>query len=913
MRLWFSTPSLTTSWEGRLWRALPILLVCFFGMKHTTHAQSVLDQPVTLVAQHKSLEDCLYLLIDQYRLPLSFRNESIPDVSINVNLQQQPLAAVLKQLLEPYQLRYQLIGQQIVILPQRPPPNIEYTISGFVTDANSGEQLIGASIYDYQSGRGTICNEYGFFSLKLPMGSTVIQASYLGYQSRQLELEVVTDQSVNWRLKPSITLQEVVVYANDTVASPIAGLARGNEISLQETEILPSLAGEPDVLRAAHLLPGIKTGADGAEGLLVRGGGNGQNLVLLDGVPVYNASHGFGFFSRFNTSALRSVQILRGGFPARYGGRLSSVIDVRTKEGNLQEIEGSAEVGLLSARFSLEGPIVTDKTAFFVSGRWSFIHWFLRPQSEAFKRDRGERGVTDYRFYDLNAKVHHTFSGRDRLFLSMYLGRDSYEDDALSSTNLSIRQPSGTIFNYRILDQIEESDTWGNTVGSLRWNHLFSDELFANFSLTYSELNQESYFDQQVDILELNTGLGLRGIAQGRLQSGIQDWGLRADWQYFPRPGLQYRFGGGLSRRVFRPGALIVENDNPIPDTLVDDPIETQEVYAYWEGEGQFGERLFWNAGLHGASWFVNGTTYASVQPRASLDYRWTKPFSLQLSYSRMVQYLHLLLNTTIGLPDEFWVPSTENIEPARSNITALGFRYQLHPQWQLEGDVYYKDMRQLLAFEEGANDFRDWEANTTAGRGESYGVEVQLSKKQGALTGWLTYTYARAFRQFNQINLGRVYPFRYDREHDFKVAAILRLTPLQPKKGPIIHLSSNWLYASGFKFTIPFVRVETGLPGEILPAGFNPTVFDPESKNRYRMPAYHRLDINCRLAWPERNGVQHRMQIGVYNAYNRNNPLYYDVRRSFINRDNTLTEGYSFVEVQLTPILPTFSYQLRF
>jgi outer membrane cobalamin receptor len=757
-----------------------------------------------------------------------------------------------------------------------------------------------------------VSNEYGFFSLSLPAGPVQLRYSYLGYQPEERVLDLRDNQRFLLALQPTITLAEVVVYPRDTVANPIGGLASGNAMRLREMELLPSLAGEPDVLRMAHLLPGVTTGSDGAEGLHVRGGDNGQNLVLLDGVPVYNVSHGFGFFSRFNTNALRSAQLLRGGFPARYSGRLSSVIDVRTKEGNDQRLAGSAETGLLSTRFSLEGPIRRGQSSFFVSGRWSFLHWLLRGQSEAFKQERGRDGFTDYRFYDLNLKLNHRFSDRDRVYLSMYQGRDQYEDLTTIADQFTIRQPNGNIFDYAIQQRSEEDDNWDNTVGSLRWNHLFSDRLIGNLSLTYSELRQRASYSQRDSVFEATTGQQQGDLNQGVFLSGIQDWGLRFDGEYFASNLLRLRFGSGASRRVFRPGALVVDEEVSTTAPFDNPRIMTHEFYSYLEGQGQW-RKWQWQAGLHQANWLVAGKTYSSWQPRLGLEYQLRPHWQWRATYARMVQYIHLLLNTTVGLPNELWVPTTATTRPGESAVLSVGSHYEFSSNWLLDVEVYYKDMRNLLAFREGINQVADWEGNTTGGRGESYGIETQLTKQGDRLSGWVAYTYSRAFRQFADINRGRIFPFKYDREHDLKMVAMYRLSRPGRQRGPDVFLSANWLLSSGFKFTIPFIRLELGLPGEIRPGDFDPVVYDPESKNRYRMPLYHRFDVNLRLEWNRDKTLQHSLNVGVYNLYNRNNPLYYDVRRVFVNRDNVLTESYSFVEVQLTPILPSLSYRLQF
>ena len=865
-------------------------------------SQQPLDQLIDLHIENQPLSQAFYQLIEEQAVKLSFRNESLPNDLITIKLVQIPLHSALDLLLKNTGLSYRLLGRQILISP-RPPSRMNYTISGFVSDASTGERLIGANVLDQQSKRGTVSNEYGFFSLTLPAGTVDLSISYLGYQRWNESVNLASSQIMNAALIATITLQEVIVYAYDHFGNPIGGLASGVQIGLKETQILPSLAGEPDIVRTALLSPGVTSGADGAEGLQVRGGDAGQNLVLLDGVPVYYVNHAIGLFSTFNSSAVRSAQLLRGGFPARYGGRLSSVLDVRMKEGNDQEFQVNTELGLLAARFSMEGPISKGRSSYFLSGRWSFIHGFLRPRSQKFKKERHQDGITDYRFNDFNLKINHTFSNKDRIFISLFRGQDGYED----ITTSTFSSDSNPIFNYVISKNHQEGINWNNTVGALRWNHVFNDQIFANFSLSYSELAQASYFDQTDIKTELNFDTRDTSINQGLFQSGIKDIGLQADWQFFPKHQKEYRFGIGVNQRVFRPGALLSEET--IDNTpFSNNRIFTTEITTYAESLGTWKKNWKYNFGIHLSSWFVRGQKQLSVEPRMNVEYTLKPNSFLKVSFSRMVQYLHLLNNTTAGIPTEIWVPTTEKIRPANASIASIAYKINFLDKYRFEVESYYKKMKNLLTFNEGEEGFQDWETNVSQGQGESYGTEIMLSKAKGRLTGWMSYTLSRSQRQYEAINFGRVYPFKYDRPHNFKVAMIYQLRPN-------VYFSANWIRSSGFAFTLPLVQFTVGLPGEIIKGDFNPNVSTPDAKNNFRMPAYHRLDVNFHFEWTSQNKtLEHHLNIGVYNAYNRNNPLYYDVR--LIDENDPilgLVQNYSFVEVQLTPILPSLSYQLKF
>lgn len=869
--------------------------------------QDVLKQRVDLKVSNATFQEVLYQLIEQEGARLSFRDELLPAGTYTFDMSQQSLRRVLDQILAGTGLVYRPIGDQVILVP-KPAEKVEeyFTISGFVTDGATGESLIGANIIDLYSQQGTVSNEYGFFSLSLPRGWVDVRISYLGYDNARVSLELTDNQLYKLPLEGSVTLNEVVVYPRDTSANPIGGLATGELIGLRETQLLPSLAGEPDVIRTALLLPGVTSGADGAEGMQVRGGDAGQNLVLLDGVPVYYVNHGIGLFSIFNTSTVRSAQLFRAGFPARYGGRLSSVLDIRTKEGNLQRTSGNVEAGLLTTRFSLEGPVAKDKSSFLVSGRWSFVHLLLEEQSRRYKQQRGRDGSSDYRFYDINAKFNYAFSERDRIYLSLYRGRDTYDDLTTNSNLLNVLDGNGDQQLFQLNQSYGEGLNWVNTVGSLRWNHLFSDQLFANFSLTYSRLDQESYYNLEDQLINLTVEQRDSLQIQGLFQSGIEDLGLKADWQLILSPRQQFRFGLGANRRIFNPGALIVDEPFFGEDAFENNEVNTTELNAYVEGQGKLGSYWKWNAGLHTAWWYVRSTGHPSLQPRLSLMYDPEARWNVTLSASRMVQNLHFLRNTTVNLPTEIWVPSTERIEPAEAWMSNLSYRYEINPNWELQADVYYKRMNRILAFLEGTEGFEDWEENVVPGEGEAYGTEWQLRKRQGRLTGWLSYTLSKSVRQFDELNLGRVYPFRYDRRHNLQIAGIFKLSPK-------VHLSATWGYASGFALTLPLVKFTSLVPGEVIPPDGIPDVLDPERKNNVRMPAYHRLDLNVHYEWQKGERFKHHLNVGVYNAYNRNNPLYYDIRRFLVNQQGVLFTSYQFVEVQLAPILPILSYQLSF
>ncbi|MCB0567104.1 MAG: carboxypeptidase-like regulatory domain-containing protein [Phaeodactylibacter sp.] len=872
-------------------------------------AQSVLEQPVSIKGKGLLLEQALYQLSDQEGVNLSFSNDILPLRRLDVDIRGQRLARVLDELLQGTKLEYQEVGSQVVIFLSS---GYSFTISGFLEDAKTGERLISANIQELHTGKGTITNAYGFFSLTLPAGPVSLSFSYLGYSRESRQLMLRDDQELNISLKPSLTLDPVEVIGERATASQgqIAS-ASSHDLSVEQIERLPALAGEADIIRIVHLLPGVQTGTDGVGGLHVRGGNSGQNLILIDGVPVYNISHAAGIFSVFNTNAVSSARLIKGGFPARYGGRLSSVLDIRTREGNRKKFGLRGDVGLLSGRLSLEGPIVKDRSSFFISGRWSLIDWYLQPLARSLKSEKGEDGFVGYRFHDLNAKLNYSLSKKDHLYLSYYSGSDHYSNSGSSTDTLQTRQsnlPEPAFFRFE--RDYSDRIRWGNTVASLRWNHLFNDKLFANLAATYSSLDVNinySATDSLVALSSQNTVDRLVDI--GRYASNITDLGLRLDFDFIPVPNHYIRFGANLTHHSFLPGVFAYDdieksgNGNVLPQNSEDQrAVGAMEYSVYFEDEVRLGQRLKANLGVHLAAFQVRQKTYWSPQPRLSLAWQVKEKWQLEAYLSRMEQFVHLLSNSAVGLPTEIWVPSTEKVAPQKGWQTGIASTWSLRKGWKLSLEAYAKDMNQLLSYAEGALFLNDWEANVTSGDGQAYGLEWMLGKRFGKTAGWLAYSLAHADRQYEFVNNGQRYPYKYDRRHDLKVAFSHRIQDW-------IEISANWVFSSGFAFSLPAEKYEI-----ILPESGEPpiTVLDYGSKNAYRMPAYHRLDLGVNFYF-NTDRIHHTINIGVYNLYNRRNPLYYDLRNTYSEEDQQLKLKKEFVPVSIIPMLPSLNYSIKF
>lgn len=875
------------------------------------HAQDILKQKVSLSLNNTPLEEALFQLMDDFSIPLSFSNDILPSQRFTMTIRDRPLEAVLDLLLRETKVGFRQVGRQIVLFPvnYKVPPVIQYfTVSGFISDADTGERLISATVFDKISGQGTSTNEYGFFSLTLEAGNTALQCSYIGYEPRELEFYLNSNRAVEISLHTDLMLKEVVVVAEDSLTAGNKSGYSVDVIDVADVLSIPTLAGESDIIRMTHLLAGVQTGADGVGGIFIRGGDAGHNLVLVDGVPVYNLSHAAGLFSILNSQAIRSARLVKGGFPARYGGRLASVLDIRTKEGNLKSFSGEAEAGMLTARMALEGPIVEDKSSFFISARRSFLNWILNPVSQRFKAANGESGNTAYDFYDLNGKVNFAFSNRDKVYLSFYSGNDRFHNYGYGAQSISLYADESRrdTLNFELEHRYAEDYDWGNQIAAARWNHVFNPRLFANLTLTYSRLKVNFDYNNMDSVLLMDPRTVLsRSLDSGRFHSSIRDFGGKIDFEAMPLPKHYVRFGGGLSRHRFQPGLLRFNEQTEelaVGQQIGNPPIHSLEYNLYAEDDITVNGDFNLNVGLRVASLLVDGKSYFAVEPRFAFFWKTGRNFAVKGSMSHNTQFLHLLSSSGIGLPTDLWVPSTTQVKPQEARQWTLGFEQGLPAGMSLAVEGYYKKMENLVTFAEGANFLNDWQKNITVGEGNAYGTEFFLRKSRGRTTGWIAYSLAWTNRRFDLVNQGNPYPFRYDRRHDFKIVLNHNLLPW-------LDLTANWLFSSGLAFSAPVQKYEVAVPG--LPYQ-RVVALDYGEKNQFRMPPYHRLDagINARFQTKE---FSHGLKIGVYNVYNRKNPVYYDLRMQVVNEDFQLKEKPEYVQVWLIPVMPYLNYSIKF
>lgn len=781
----------------------------------------------------------------------------------------------------------------------------EFIVSGFVRDKATGESLINANIYEKSSLTGTISNEYGFFSLSLKNNNNnTVVCSFVGYKKYEIELNIVADTSLTIELDLLSELEEVKVFGNE--GSKVSRTQMSMvEISTNTLKKIPLLLGEPDVLKVIQLLPGVQSGTEGTSGIYVRGGGPDQNLFLLDGVPVYNASHLFGFFSVFNPSAVKTVKLYKGGFPARFGGRLSSVVDIRMKEGNMKEFKGDFSIGIISSRFSFEGPIIKDKTSFIVSGRRTYIDLLAKPIIKIVNKNTGGSNFTGgYFFYDFNAKINHKFSEKSRLYFSSYLGLDkAYTKDEGYYVNEHIR------YNHTNKAGLK----WGNYTNALRWNYVYNPKLFSNLTLTHSKYN----FNIGEESLVVNTRENKKNENIFEYNSGITDLAAKIDFDYFPTSRHSIKFGVGNTYHTFRPGVNHFKNtdeENTIASsdtTFGNSEIYANELRLYAEDIFDISKRFKFNLGIHFSLFNVQGKNYTSFEPRASLRFLGSEKWSLKASYAKMSQYIHLLTTSTISLPTDLWLPTTKNVEPQIAHQIAFGGFYNLPKGFDLSVEMFYKTMSNLIEYKEGASFTgigSSWESKIETGKGWAYGIEIMLEKSIGKTTGWIGYTWSKSDRQFENLNFGKIFPAKYDRRNDISVV-------LTHKFNDRIDIGATWVFGTGNSTTLAYQKYSTGNIN--LRDWYGNEIEYYGGRNNFRMPSYHRLDIGVNFHKKKKHGIR-TWSFGAYNVYSRQNPFFLYWGQE--NEDGYNENGWYFQnskpalkQVSLFPFIPSISYSYKF
>ncbi len=776
------------------------------------------------------------------------------------------------------------------------------TVSGHITDTKSGETLIGAGVLSETDRTiGAVTNNFGYYSLTLPASSGKpirLQYSYVGYEPQTVTLASAKDTVINIQLVSSSELDEAVI-----VASRDAGIQSTHlgsiDVPLKQIKNTPMLLGESDVLKAIQLLPGVQGGNEGFAGLYVRGGGPDENLILLDGIPIYNVDHMLGLFSVFQPEAVKKVTLYKGSFPARYGGRVSSILDIRTNDGNMRETHGLLSIGLISDRFHLEGPIVKDKLSYSVSARGMHTALYA-PLIKAALKDE----YYNYYFYDLNGKITWRINDRDRLYFGVYNGADHLKfEESWNENDPENNESSEGVDAMGI--------KWGNTVTSVRWNHVFNNRLFANATVSYN--NYAMRMSSISHSTEAMDGIKLSSRYDTAFKSGIRDYSAKMDFDYNPNPAHLIKFGAEYTRHTFIPESLSmieneVENDVIQIDTTVNvmdrQKFGGNDLSVYAEDDWQISKHITVNPGLRVAWFNTQGKNYFSLQPRLSTKVS-LGDFAIKAGYARMAQYVHLLTSGQVSLPTDLWVPITKNIKPVTSDQVSVGAYYDGLKGWEFSVEGYWKEMHNILEYKDGTfvlGSSGGWESKVTMGEGRSIGLEFFAQKTLGKLTGWASYTLAKTDRHFpdGSINNGKRFPYKYDRRHNFNINMTWEVT----RK---IDINATWSYLSGSMTTIPEDKTVIMNPnyGSIEVADF------VTSRNNYRLPPSHRLNIGFNFHRMNRKGWGETIwNISVYNVYNQMNPNF-----AFLSREWT-DDGkvrYIMEKVTILPILPSISYTFKF
>ncbi len=747
-------------------------------------------------------------------------------------------------------------------------------ISGYVSDFSTGEKLIGALIFVGNNVVST--NSFGYYTIECNSADTIkITCTFVGYISENKAFNTNTNQTVNFELKSGIELQEVVV---NTQKKQIKEAEMGNiNLSISQIKLLPMLGAESDLLKAIQILPGVQGGTEGSSGIYVRGGGIDQNLILLDDVSLYYVNHLGGFISTFNSDAINSVKLVKGSYSARYGGRLSSVLDIRMRDGNQKKITGSYSIGMVTSKFLIEGPLIKDKSSFLISARgflWGFLYGALT--RFIFK----ETQLT-YNFYDFNAKYNTKINDKNKLFISVYFGDDNF-----------IPRVIDVAYGESITFPIK----WGNFLTAFRWNKLYNSRLFSNTTLSYTRyryLNSFKYSD-----FTKNSKI------EQSFNSAINDLTLKYDLQYNFSSNYDIKAGFEEVVHFFKPGNLKTfekKNDTILIDTLVGNPnITTNEINFYIENQLDFFNFINLNIGLRFSNYFSK-KMYFNLEPHLLASFIINDYNSFKISYVQNHQYVHLLTSNTVGMPVDIWVPTTENVKPELANQYSLGY-YFSDENYSFSVETYYKKMNNLVSLSEGITVFgvsKDWEKKIeTDGNGTSYGLEVFVEKKIGTVSGILAYTYANSTRQFENINNGKPFPFKYDRRHSINAFLSFQINEN-------IDFSLNWTFGTGYPYTLALGRYtyfSQYYNGEIRPN----SIYMYSDINEYRMSNFHHLDVAYNISKKLKKGIR-TWTISIYNIYNRANAFYY-----YIRKDDAFGDWHLYQQ-SLFPIIPSVSYSFKF
>lgn len=850
-----------------------------------SNAQNLRNSRISLHLKSVSLKEVIEAIERETSFKFLGKAEDIEhEKNISIDVTNQPIDKVLDTLFSGTALQYRFADGNIFIkkidLVAEPSTKVDkqqsnrnYTLHGTIKDGKTGEVIIGASLSVLRNSIGTLSNDYGFYSLKLSPGNYSIQVSAIGFKSKGVNVSLNMDLTLDISMESEITsLQNVTVKSSRSDRSLRNPQMSMERVDVHEVKNIPVLFGERDILKTIQLLPGVKSAREGNSGFYVRGGATDQNLILLDEAPVYNASHLLGFFSTFNSDAIKNVTLYKGAMPAQFGGRLSSVLDIKMNDGNNQDYSVSGGLGLIASRLNIEGPIEKDRSSFLLSGRRTYADLFLK-----FFGDSSLRKTRLY-FYDLNTKLNFSLGKKDRLFLSGYFGRDVLSQDKLTGIN------------------------WGNVTGTLRWNHIFNKNLFSNTSLIYSK------YDYKINVNSESTGFGIL--------SRIRDLNLKEELQWYLNAKNTVTMGINSIHHTIRPGEISVTGVSGtagLPDRYSFE--NAAFISNAWKPNSKWGLTY----GIRISAFTILGKgdyyhlnsagettdtvhykrgevvkSYISAEPRLAASYQLNTSSSLKISYTRNSQNLHLISNSTTSSPTDKWVASTNIIKPEIADQVAIGYYKDLRDsRYEFSFETYYKSMQRQIDYRDGAQVFTNdaIETQLLFGKGRAYGVEFLLRKKAGKLNGWISYTLSKTERKIDGINNNSWYDARQDRTHDIAIVAMYQATEKWM-------LSANWVFYTGDAVTFPSGKYRVN----------NEVYFYYSERNGYRMPNYHRLDLGATRQLKKRKHFSSELNISVFNAYGRANAYQINFKESETRPDRT-----EAVRISLFTFVPSISYNFKF
>ncbi len=763
----------------------------------------------------------------------------------------------------------------------------KFTLNGYIKDTLTGETLIGANLNIPLAGKGVTTNPYGYYSLTLSKGSYILSCSFVGYNTKIISVNLDSNYKRDIYLIPSNYIIENVTVTGHLRDNNVKTAQMGKiDLSMEKVKSMPALFGEVDILKTLQLLPGVRNAGEGNSGFYVRGGGPDQNLIILDDAVVYNTGHLLGFFSIFNSDAIKNVSLIKGGMPAQYGGRLSSVVDISMKDGNMNKTQVDAGIGLIASRFSIQGPVKKNKASYIVSARRTYIDQLIKP---AISKTSSFYG-SGYYFYDLNAKINYNISGKDRIYLSAYLGRD--------------------VFNFNNAKRsIKVNVPWGNSTATFRWNHIFNRKLFSNTSLVYNDY-KFSFAAAQNDFLI-------------KLSSGIKDLNAKTDFDYYPLPNHKIKFGGLYTYHRFLPNILTAQQDTTVFAPNNANKKFANEYALYLQDDWDVSNKIKVNAGLRYGAFQQVGTYkryitdangnkldstvygagqnikyYGGLEPRLTVRYSINEDASVKAAITRNLQFIHLVTNAGTTLPTDLWVPSTFRVKPQISWQYSAGYFQNFdNNTFETSVELYYKNMQNQIEYREGYTpSLKDPEEEFVFGEGWSYGAEFFVNKVKGRLSGWIGYTLSWTWRKFPDLNEGNKYPTRYDRRHDLSVVGTYELNSKWK-------LSSVFVYGTGNSVTVPerFYFINGVLTQE------NSRI------NAYRLPPYHRIDFSATLTPKHKKKRKYTDSwvFSIYNAYSRQNPyfIYFDQEGNAANGSLKIDAR----QVSLFPIIPALTWNVKF